>query len=550
MLTLIFLLILQTVIATGICHWLFRILATDHTPAFETKLLIGLGLIGVLCHGISIFVAIDWKIQTLVALFGLSALIDNSYLQTYKTYWARVKHTELPIRCLFFLLIGTAILLASGPIIRDDTESYHLQNILWIREYGTVPGLANLHTRFGFNSVWFHTIAALVPSTENNFYTTPNTLLSILLMSHLLITPSNDEMKGKSRREKITPYILTGLSVFACWYYWRGNIQSTNYDYYFTSAMAIVLIPQYKNGINNPTTKQWGLLLPPILFCIRPLYAPVLLITLWLLYTLLQKNNYKAFALYSLFSILIIFSFLYRNYILSGHPLYPSELLSFWHPKWMVPEQRVEELYLYINEFIKPGNTQFLESIRTWLGNLYSYDLAFMIIGMIGWVISITKLKNAGTFSIIIRLYVVTQLTIWYIVSPEPRFIAGLFLVGQFYLYKAVSDNVNFSTQIKYSTIALFICVNVLVLYKKINSENKEYRSWVLPTPIPKPEIHTFTWEGNRVNIPKKFENNWNARCYLTPLPCVYDSLYGIKMIGNNIQNGFYVDRYEKRNIP
>lgn len=36
-----------------------------------------------------------------------------------------------------------------------DTGLYHAQAIRWIEEYGVVPGLANLHSRFGYNSASF-----------------------------------------------------------------------------------------------------------------------------------------------------------------------------------------------------------------------------------------------------------------------------------------------------------------------------------------------------------------------------------------------------------
>ena len=36
-----------------------------------------------------------------------------------------------------------------------DTGLYHAQAIRWIEEYGVVPGLGNLHSRFAYNSAAF-----------------------------------------------------------------------------------------------------------------------------------------------------------------------------------------------------------------------------------------------------------------------------------------------------------------------------------------------------------------------------------------------------------
>ena len=39
--------------------------------------------------------------------------------------------------------------LNAGPTVMDDTDSYHIQMVKWIQEFGSVPGIANLHLRFG-----------------------------------------------------------------------------------------------------------------------------------------------------------------------------------------------------------------------------------------------------------------------------------------------------------------------------------------------------------------------------------------------------------------
>src|ERR1700730_2743866 len=66
----------------------------------------------------------------------------------------------LPCFALFLLMILT---LNAGPTIMDDSDSYHIQMVKWAQEYGTVPGIANLHIRFGYNSSWFLSIALLLP---------------------------------------------------------------------------------------------------------------------------------------------------------------------------------------------------------------------------------------------------------------------------------------------------------------------------------------------------------------------------------------------------
>lgn len=53
-----------------------------------------------------------------------------------------------------FLILLFAYFTSKGTM-HYDSDLYHAQSIRWIEEYGVVPGLANLHNRFGYNSASF-----------------------------------------------------------------------------------------------------------------------------------------------------------------------------------------------------------------------------------------------------------------------------------------------------------------------------------------------------------------------------------------------------------
>lgn len=81
-----------------------------------------------------VYCALDWKLL-------IAALPARPWLST---------GTLLGISAVLPVLW-----LAAGPPQVYDTGFYHAQAVRWLNEYGTVPGLANLHGRLGFNSVWF-----------------------------------------------------------------------------------------------------------------------------------------------------------------------------------------------------------------------------------------------------------------------------------------------------------------------------------------------------------------------------------------------------------
>src|SRR5713226_309068 len=89
-------------------------------------------------------------------LLGL-ALNRSALRNTLRSTWQSS-------RWLLLLGIAFALLLAlrsCGPCEYYDTGLYGAPAVRWIQTYPAVPGLANLHGRFGFNSSVFLCIAAL-----------------------------------------------------------------------------------------------------------------------------------------------------------------------------------------------------------------------------------------------------------------------------------------------------------------------------------------------------------------------------------------------------
>lgn len=107
---------------------------------------------------------------TLWAFFGPIAIAFNSVLLAlsvlfwYKNKYAftsiwqntvsKIKSYSLPFKIL--LAVSSFLILAQSatlPFIIDN-ESYYIQTIKWLNEYGLVKGLANLHLFFGQTSGW------------------------------------------------------------------------------------------------------------------------------------------------------------------------------------------------------------------------------------------------------------------------------------------------------------------------------------------------------------------------------------------------------------
>ncbi|MCI0606224.1 hypothetical protein L0156_24825 [bacterium] len=69
----------------------------------------------------------------------------------------RLSRLKVSTRSLLFLLIWMIFVSfwATQPPRNPDSALYHIQSIRWINENPVPLGLANLHQRFGFNTLWF-----------------------------------------------------------------------------------------------------------------------------------------------------------------------------------------------------------------------------------------------------------------------------------------------------------------------------------------------------------------------------------------------------------
>jgi len=560
MITVALLMVWQVILLVGLGHWVLHKGLGLRNQVLEITTLISLGIAGVLGNTYSLFFPMNAVAKTGFALLCLSAYFDKSCRLQFKEYIDRIIESDRIDKTVFVLLITLATLLAAGPIIRDDSESYHLQSILWLNEYGTVPGLANLHSRLGFNSSWLQTISLLTPLSTQNFYTTPNTLLSILVASAVLIPHKRGSIEQNSI-EKLSR-IATLFLMLSIWYYWRGNIQSCNYDYYFTATI-ILFYFQLNAADTNKKYKFFVLaLLPPILCSIRLIYFPSLLITAYILLRWHKEKRFKSIAYTIAVTTVALGAHVYRSYVLSGYPLYPSSLFTFSIPYWQVPKEQLTHLLEYIRNYSISRELGFVSQLMSWASYLFHYEklvvglggLGLLVAGFQQYVVKKETDKKRLNFTNVLAMYISVQILLWFYVSPEPRFIAGIFFIGQTMLLRSIFQKLINNEKITgtlHRSISILFCVFLAILIlMKLTKEKEDYMNIYWPKLIPKPETRNFIWERTMVRIPEKINDNWNNRCYLTPLPCVYDSLPGIKMKSSNLADGFYTEQYKRRKLP
>ncbi len=133
----------------------------DTRISFPLQWLLGLAILTCLFSFLSLVMPMNALAQLIV--LALTLLAFFIWLQARKfslrQFASPVLQEPLPVLALLLLAALTLLLLSTSVPSNFDTGLYHAQAIRWIETYPAVPGLANFHSRLGFNSSWLLTQA-------------------------------------------------------------------------------------------------------------------------------------------------------------------------------------------------------------------------------------------------------------------------------------------------------------------------------------------------------------------------------------------------------
>ena len=490
-----------------------------------------------LCVGIILllFVAIKWHRHK-----GLFKKLSNEFLS-----W------PVLTRILFFIVWLAILLINAGPVIMDDTESYHIQSIKWIREYGSVPGLVNLHERFGFNSSWFSSVALFSWPGETGNFALLNGVVS-MWFCFWLISRYHEE-REQSHHQGAFSILVVFICCLIAWPLLRGNAASTNYDFITTILVVILFVEIFDSKSFSPSL-EW-IIWPVYLFTVRIINFPLLLLAVVGMVVFIRQKNYKSVFAPIVFCLFLIIPFIIRNVIITGYPFYPSTSFDLTSVDWKPDPQMTERLLEYIKYYNRVSTTHLeidqtkalgTNWISSWFKYLFLFDKLLVVTGLIGIVLSIAKLftqKNKTT--ILLITISVFWLIGWFIISPDPRFVYGILLFGIFLLAYNIISLINQLSLIHATLNVLVIAIIIASSYYFVAKlwKQPDFRNWLSPATLPRPPVKETVIGGIIFRVPEPINNNWNARCYGTGLPCLYKIDPRLKPRGKNIADGFRLEK-------
>ena len=104
-----------------------------------------------------LFYKVDLVANIFLLLLALLSFFLNKKEITglVKSYSADIRKTSKAIWLFFFLFVLVMACISYMPSSHADDSGCFSPEIKCIQEYGTVPGIANLDARLGYNSTWF-----------------------------------------------------------------------------------------------------------------------------------------------------------------------------------------------------------------------------------------------------------------------------------------------------------------------------------------------------------------------------------------------------------
>ena len=274
-----------------------------------------------------------------------------------------------------------------------DTGLYHAQAIRWIEEYGVVPGLANLPSRFGYNSASFALSAFF---SETWLIGRPmHCVAGFFALLCACKCAAGLMAFWKRKKVRISDFLSIG-GIFYLIAVFR-EIVSPASDYFamlvlFWVIMTWVELWEQERDcpIGEKQTVPYALLSLYLVYAatVKLSTAVILLLVLYPAVLLLRQKKWLQIAGYIALGLLIAFPYLARNVLISGWLFYPFTFLDWFPVDWKISkgyaDSDAKEIQAYAREIYNVY--QLDQPLKQWLPNWFAAQDGFdKLLVLAGW---------------------------------------------------------------------------------------------------------------------------------------------------------------------
>ena len=419
-----------------------------------------------------------------------------------------------------------------------DTLLYHAQSVRWLKEYGTVQGLANLNTRIGFNNAWFVT-AAVVD-------TGPFTFKSFHVINSFAYIVTTAALAWRLVDGFGAPLCLSRLFDALMLYpllRYRQNINSLSTD--VASTLIIVALISHAlhrcDDADRPRRDMcWVAVVAAFSAAVKLVNIPLLLLP-FLMHradpeagterTPQRRAAFTRVAGYGALMGIVFLPWLVRGYYLSGYLLYPLQALDLFSPDWKVPASVAASDQDWIRSWARmprvPPEQVLGAGVGYWFGPWFQRSSTrldgFILWSITGLVVTAAFLRPvtrqvARCWPVLVTL--VAGLVFWFVQAPDVRFGYGYLTATQMLIVSLIlAIALDTLTEQGRRVSATVLVTSLAIHLHGTLSEDVTERCRSLTRTLadyPHPAMQPYTYaSGLRIQIPVE-----NDLCANEPLPC------------------------------
>lgn len=518
---------------------------------------IGLCLVGSVLNVWSLF--LPTNIWSLVFLIFVSIVLfykNYSYfLEIFKKLFLKLK-TEKTF--LTLILISTFIVLLYALVTPRNYDSYlyHINAIQWSEMYRTVPGLANFHNRFGFNSSMFVLSAGFSFTAIYNQYIFIINSLSVLVF-FIWILKEIYFKKG----------VIGLFSILFLYFFieqYALDISSPGTDLLPNVLIAFTLLSLLFNPKSFEKKHLLYVIVPLFCLTLKLSTLPILIVALFSLYLKTKKIVVSIKQLF-LFCTLLLLPWLIKNVVLTGYLIYPMENLDFFNFDWEVSKESVIDIkkwtYSWARVPFKDCNEVLNMPFKKWFSiwweaalskNKWFFILASFAPVAYGFYHFLNrKQKNYSVLIVVAVSYL--SFMLWFFTAPDIRFSFTSILILALFPLFIFGNSIEKLKKVfnPVLMISLLYCLFVIgqngyKLFCEDYSSIKNVSKYIyLPIDVAtikerrnvkfKSHIY-FTKNDNKIQLFEPFETH--SQCF-DKFPCTWYIDNQFKLRGDNLQDGF-----------
>jgi hypothetical protein len=389
-----------------------------------------------------------------------------------------------PVDMFWMAAISTMLAPLAGSMSPGyDGGLYHLPHQLWLRTEPIVFGLANLHGRFGFGSLYEYICAPLWIGNQFTLLSYVQTSFLALFLLFLI-----RQARGSRGRHL---YLLLGIAVtlLVLHGYVQLNYTHTDIPAGFTFVIAFIYGHFLVSREQAVHRDEWRVFLMVSLSAVF-YKLPAVLVMLWGFFILVHRVYVKKDSMYEFFlgsTIPIVFLgvFLIKNIVTTGCVSYPIDASCLDVP-WAATKNAINDAN-WITAWARHPRTGLtsLENSRwifgwwfpNYLGFLGKWLFSGLVVGIAYSGIALRTRFRTIKFADICIIYadivIVMAFLLWFVKAPNPRFGIGVLILFFPVLLLFVLANDQVLTGIRRNALKIMVIVAVAMFGLRAGSPLK-----------------------------------------------------------------------------